>query len=67
MHLYTQPYIYIGYIKVHITITPLHSQKNFPGVPITALTATATSRVREDILKLLGMRRARVFKVTCVL
>jgi superfamily II DNA helicase RecQ len=32
-------------------------------VPITALTATATSKVREDILKLLGMRSARVFKV----
>jgi superfamily II DNA helicase RecQ len=30
---------------------------------VTALTATATSKVREDILKLLGIRQARVFKV----
>jgi bloom syndrome protein len=33
-------------------------------VPITALTATATEKVRGDIVKLLGMRNERVFKTS---
>jgi ATP-dependent DNA helicase RecQ len=33
----------------------------FPGVPIIALTATATERVREDIVKQLGLENARTF------
>lgn len=35
----------------------------FPGVPITALTATATPRVRDDVMKLLQMRAAKTFEV----
>jgi superfamily II DNA helicase RecQ len=38
-------------------------QRHFPRVPITALTATATAKVRDDILALLGIRSARIFKV----
>lgn len=38
-----------------------------PGVPITAVTATATRRVRDDILSTLGMRSARTFQVRCLL
>jgi len=33
----------------------------FPGVPTLALTATATPRVRDDIVKLLGFERANCF------
>ena len=33
----------------------------YPDVPILALTATATSRVREDVVSVLKMRRTRVF------
>ena len=29
----------------------------FPGTPVLALTATATDKVKADVLKLLGMRR----------
>lgn len=36
-------------------------RQNFPNVPIIALTATATLRVREDIISLLGMREPKFF------
>src|SRR3989344_2166357 len=36
-------------------------KKIFPGTPIIALTATATSKVREDILNQLGLQSPRVF------
>ena len=40
-------------------------KKHFPGVPLTALTATATLSVRQDVLKTLGIARsARSFVVT---
>ena len=38
-------------------------QASYPRVPIMAVTATATDHVAADILKTLGMTRARVFKV----
>jgi ATP-dependent DNA helicase RecQ len=36
-------------------------RERFPDVPILALTASATERVREDILDMLGMSEATVF------
>lgn len=39
-------------------------KKHFPDVPVTALTATATLEVRTDVIKTLGIRRAREFVVT---
>ena len=36
-------------------------QHDFPGIPIIALTATATERVREDILHQLGITKANQF------
>jgi ATP-dependent DNA helicase RecQ len=36
-------------------------RKLFPGVPMMALTATATTRVREDIVKLLELREPACF------
>src|SRR5665213_4101102 len=36
-------------------------RKIFPGVPLMALTATATTRVREDIVKLLELREPACF------
>ncbi|MFZ2226725.1 MAG: DNA helicase RecQ [Candidatus Moraniibacteriota bacterium] len=36
-------------------------RKLFPAVPVMALTATATDRVREDIVRQLEMQEARVF------
>jgi len=36
-------------------------RKNFPGVPLIALTATATNKVRSDILEQLHLGEARVF------
>ena len=36
-------------------------KKLFPSVPLIALTATATQKVREDILNQLGLRSPRVF------
>ncbi|CAI9103498.1 OLC1v1001991C1 [Oldenlandia corymbosa var. corymbosa] len=37
-------------------------KRNFPRVPVMALTATATQKVREDILKALGIPRAIVLE-----
>ena len=34
---------------------------HFPGVPMMALTATATARVRDDIVKLLQLREPNIF------
>ncbi|KAH8918959.1 ATP-dependent DNA helicase [Atractiella rhizophila] len=36
--------------------------KQFPGVPILALTATANSRVQVDIVNVLGIKGCKVFK-----
>ncbi len=36
-------------------------RRSFPSVPVMALTATATPRVREDIVKQLGIQTAQVF------
>lgn len=36
-------------------------RESFPGVPMMALTATATERVRTDIVKLLRLREARCY------
>ena len=36
-------------------------RRSFPGVPLMALTATATPRVREDIVRQLGLERAQTF------
>ena len=43
------------YQKLHIL------RESFPGVPFIALTATATPRVRSDILHQLGMRHTKWF------
>ncbi len=40
------------------------AQRIQPGIPIIALTATATPKVQEDILKNLGMPDANVFKAS---
>lgn len=36
-------------------------KKKFPGVPIIALTATATPKVREDTIRQLGIRECRTY------
>jgi superfamily II DNA helicase RecQ len=36
-------------------------KEKFPGVPMIALTATATARAQTDILKNLGLHRAKRF------
>jgi ATP-dependent DNA helicase RecQ len=36
-------------------------KKLFPGVPLVALTATATSKVRDDIVKQLGLNKPNIF------
>ncbi|MBU4210809.1 DNA helicase RecQ [Patescibacteria group bacterium] len=36
-------------------------KQNFPKIPILALTATATEKVRQDIVKKLGLKNAKVF------
>ena len=35
-------------------------RRRFPDVPLVALTATATARVRDDIVSLLGMKQPRI-------
>ena len=37
-------------------------REEFPSTPVIALTATATERVREDIIAQLGLKRGRVFQ-----
>lgn len=39
-------------------------RKKFPRVPILALTATATDKVREDIVKVLGMKDPIIFETS---
>ena len=39
----------------------LDLRRGFPSVPVIALTATATERVREDIVQQLGLEHGRVF------
>ncbi len=36
-------------------------RERFPNVPVIALTATATPRVKEDIVKLLGLKQAKIY------
>ena len=36
-------------------------RKSFPGVPVIALTATATTQVRDDIVHQLGLKKPEVF------
>lgn len=37
-------------------------RRSYPGVPIMALTATATTEVKNDVMSLLGMRSPRIFE-----
>ncbi|KAH9831001.1 P-loop containing nucleoside triphosphate hydrolase protein, partial [Rhodofomes roseus] len=36
-------------------------RQNFPGIPIMALTATATQQVKEDLIRILGIRGCKVY------
>ena len=37
-------------------------RQDFPGIPVIALTATATERVRRDIVEQLGLEQGKVFR-----
>jgi len=37
-------------------------REKFPGIPILALTATATNKVRIDVIKQLGMKKCLYFQ-----
>ena len=54
-------------LNLRSTMRFLPQADAFPKVPVIALTATATHRVREDILKCLRIRHSTLFQVghTC--
>jgi ATP-dependent DNA helicase RecQ len=53
-HDFRPAYLKIAHIKAH-----------FPKVPFLALTATATARVKEDIITQLGLEKPIFYKIIC--